>query len=123
MKTVLKIQSQKEFDELLETLDTKIVLKFSSHNCPPCKELNKTIKNYNTENEIKIIEILVDDVPELGKKFDVHATPTCLVIDSQGNEIARKVGYMKLPTFENFLEEKFFKEIVEKIDENHNKNL
>jgi protein disulfide-isomerase len=77
--------------------------------CPPCKNLHKTVLTSEefaafAKENLVLVEI---DFPrskpqseelkaankELGKKFEVKGYPTVIVLDKDGKEVFKKVGY------------------------------
>ncbi|MGH7943133.1 MAG: thioredoxin family protein [Limisphaerales bacterium] len=92
-------------------LDSKLVLMdfTGSDWCPWCMKLDKDIfstaqfASYANNN----LELVRVDFPrntsqsedlrqanaELARRFNVHGYPTCILLDSSGNELGRQVGY------------------------------
>jgi protein disulfide-isomerase len=77
--------------------------------CPPCKNLHKTVLMSDefakfAKDNLVLVEIdfprtkpQPDDVKAanraLAKKFEVKGYPTVVVLDSDGKELSKKVGY------------------------------
>ncbi len=69
------------------------LLKFEASGwCPACKQLSKTL--LETRLEIPLESIEVDEDPGLTGKYNVRGVPTLVLLDADGNEVARKTGSM-----------------------------
>lgn len=68
------------------------IVKFTQTACQPCKVLEMMLNNMGAE----VDESLLLDSPELLKdaedKYGVMSTPTMILFDDNGEEIARSVG-------------------------------
>ena len=78
------------------------VLKFEADWCSPCKMLSKTIDGI-TDLNVAIERIDVDKDPDSAVRFRVRGVPTCVLVNDDGKEIARKVGMMTATDFVNFV--------------------
>jgi protein disulfide-isomerase len=81
--------------------------------CPPCKNLHKTVLTSEefakfASDSLVLVEIdfpkskpQSDEIKaanrELGKKFGIKGYPTVIVLDGEGKEVFRKVGYGGTP--------------------------
>jgi thiol:disulfide interchange protein len=77
--------------------------------CKECKEMNEeAFENpevkYLLENFVLLI-VDVDEVPSLKAQFLVVGMPTVLVVNSNGEEVARAVGYQNAEQLKKILEE------------------
>lgn len=61
----------------------------SQTTCSPCKVL----KNYLKNEEIPYKEVNLTDHPEEIEKYDVSSTPVTILMDSDGEEVARVNGF------------------------------
>lgn len=75
----------------------KNILFFSSSTCGPCR-LAKSLLTENVIEELKlnITNFTAEDDWEMFSKHKVASVPTFVRVDSDGNEIARKVGFKTL---------------------------
>lgn len=87
-----------------------VVTLFLSEACKPClrmKEntlLSETVQEYMTNHFIPLqYESGIDS--EQFMRFDVRATPATVVLDAEGNEIFRSIGYLEPKLFIDKLEE------------------
>lgn len=83
----------------------RLILKFQSASCNPCKQLSKVIKDTYIPPEIEIQEVWVDEEPALAKKHLVRAVPTLILLDEEGKEIKRHTGSLSATALMEFLEQ------------------
>lgn len=69
----------------------KVLVKVSATWCQPCKMLARTIDA--ADLKIPIIEVDIDDSPEIAQQYNVRGVPTLIIVDN-GDEIKRKVGML-----------------------------
>lgn len=95
--------------EKARTEDKYILIDFWAVWCKECKEMDK--KAFQNPDVVKLLthfvllKVDVDDVPELKAHFAVGGMPTILVVNAEGEEIARAVGYQNAEQLKTFLEE------------------
>ena len=84
--------------------------------CPPCKNLHKTVltsedfSKFAKDNLVLVELDFPKSVPqtpelkaantELSKKFGIRGYPTIIMLDADGKELFRKVGYSGTPAKE-----------------------
>ena len=106
-------QSAESFEEIVASAQAEskpIVLEFTGSDwCPPCKMMHKEV--FGTEAfqkfaEENLVFVKVDfpkrkELPaeeaqrneSLAKQFDVRGFPTVVILNSDGKEVAREVGF------------------------------
>jgi len=95
--------------EKARTEDKYILIDFWAVWCKECKEMDK--KAFQNPDVVELLtnfvllKVDVDDVPELKAHFAVGGMPTILVVNAEGEEIARVVGYQNAEQMKRFLEE------------------
>lgn len=77
------------------------VIKFAASWCGPCKMLSNVLEDY--KGDVKIEEIDIDNHQEVAIRYGVRGVPTCILVNDEGGEVARKVGMMNLKEFEQFV--------------------
>lgn len=72
--------------------DKPVLIDFYADWCGPCKVIAGEVKAYaDSQDEVKVAKLNVDDNGELAMLYSVMSIPT-LVLIKDGKEIARKVG-------------------------------
>ncbi|KAM0678215.1 hypothetical protein BDAP_001230 [Binucleata daphniae] len=108
MKNIIEITSPEEYKKAVKQINRKMILKFTSKNCPPCVKLDKTIDCCEYDRDVDILNIKTDVCYEIARSYGITATPTILVINRRGEEKTRKMGYMKTETWKTFLNEEYY---------------
>lgn len=73
----------------------KTVIKFSMEFCQPCKQLKPIFDEVIQEiNDIKVVEIDVEEHPDIASNYKVRGIPTVIVTDDNDNILAMKTGMM-----------------------------
>lgn len=91
----LEVSSLKQLDRLLGS--QKIVfIDFYKDSCPPCEQFKPLYESWVRLFDKQIIFIKINasnpKTDELCKKFNITSLPTLIVLDSQGEEIAKHIG-------------------------------
>lgn len=77
------------------------VIKFAASWCGPCKMLSKVLEDYT--GDVQIEEVDIDADQQMAINFGVRGVPTCVLVNDEGGEVARKVGMMNIKEFEEFV--------------------
>lgn len=77
------------------------VIKFAASWCGPCKMLSKVLEDYT--GDVQIEEVDIDSNQQMAINFGVRGVPTCVLVNDEGGEVARKVGMMNIKEFEEFV--------------------
>lgn len=67
------------------------LLKFEATWCQPCKALAQNMASLNLSG-FEYTAIDVDEQPEMATKHKVRGVPTLIILDDDGNEVARRTG-------------------------------
>lgn len=79
------------------------LVKFGAIWCQPCQQVSKAITSVNFDG-VGFVEISIDDNPEYASDMKVRAVPTLILVDSDGNELSRKVGALSAPQIQQWLD-------------------
>ena len=77
----------------------RVLVKFSASWCSPCKVLASIIDN--NPLSIPVVEVDIDEDPELATKYKVRGVPTLIVVED-GEEVKRKVGLLTATQLNQF---------------------
>ena len=75
-----------------------IFVDFYADWCPYCKQMDEVtytdpqVKEKLNQNYV-LLKVDVDNNPSISSKYQAYSLPTMIIIDSNGNEIKRIIGY------------------------------
>ena len=67
----------------------KKLIKFEKVGCNPCFVL----QNYLDDKGVEVEKIMALDEPELSAQYEIGSLPTLILLDEEGNEIQRSIGF------------------------------
>jgi len=80
-----------------------VLVFFSSNNIPPCKAMkDKVLKEQEVRDAMaafEVVDIDVDQQPEIAGKYKVNQLPVFMVLDAKGSEIDRFGGFLPPQAF------------------------
>lgn len=86
------IKDSAEFNN--ETAKGKVLVDFFATWCGPCKMLTPVLEKIANEHEdLTVLKIDVDEVPDVASKYDIRSIPT-LILFENGQPVDMKLGYM-----------------------------
>ena len=81
-----------------------VLKKFYADWCGPCQMMKPVVEEFKEKHpEVEVIEINIDDEEELADKYEVSTIP-CLVLERDGEEVARESGVVPPKKLEKMLE-------------------
>ena len=91
---VLEVSSLSELKEIVSKNKQLVLVDFYATWCGPCRYLGKFIDGWAQDLQGKAIlcKVNVDVAGEIASRYQVRSMPTVVVINPEGQEIARKVG-------------------------------
>ena len=93
--------SNETFYDLIK--DGLVIVDMFATWCGPCKMLGPVVEELATKHEdIKFVKVDVDECDVIAKNYGVMSVPT-LIKFQDGKEIDKKIGYMNIDDFENWL--------------------
>jgi thiol-disulfide isomerase/thioredoxin len=93
-----------EFSKFGSLGNAATLIQFSTDFCANCPGSKRMMKEIATNTlGVKFIEIDAQNNIGLTKQLNVLSTPTILIVDSQGEELARVSGKPQKKSIENFL--------------------
>ena len=101
---VIEVTKDNFETEVLKS-DIKVLADFNAEWCGPCKMLKPMVEEIAESNEnIKVVSINVDDEDELAEQYEVSSIP-CLVVFDKGKEVKRNVGLISKDDIESLIGE------------------
>ena len=86
------IKDSAEFNN--ETAKGKVLVDFFATWCGPCKMLAPVLEKVASEHEeLNVLKIDVDEVPDVAAKYGIRSIPT-LILFEDGKAVDMKLGYM-----------------------------
>ena len=84
----------------------KTVLKFSANFCIPCQRLKPIFDDVVKDiPDIKVVEIDVEEHPDIASNYKVRGVPCVIVTDENDNVLAMKTGMMTKEQLIQFINE------------------
>lgn len=65
------------------------IIKFEKESCPACT----MVENFLNENNINAEKINPFNDPDKAAKYDIGSVPVTILLDDEGNEIKRSIGF------------------------------
>lgn len=92
------------------TQNKNVLLIFDQDGCYYCDLLKKDVLSNGDvqkqlENGFVVVGVDIAKQPQLASKYKVMGTPTCVFLDSKGNEVQRIEGYVNASEFLNSIKE------------------
>lgn len=80
-----------------------VLMDFYADWCGPCQMMKPVMEEFEKAHpEVEVKRVNIDDEEELAEKYGVSSIP-CLVLERDGEEVAREVGAMPLKKLEKML--------------------
>jgi thioredoxin 2 len=92
------------FHEIAETAHLPVLINLWAPWGLSCQEVGQSLQRLARElsGQVKLVQVNVDDAPEVAERFAVRAVPTLLVL-CNGEVTARHAGTMPLPLLRAWL--------------------
>ncbi|MBO4418758.1 MAG: thioredoxin family protein [Oscillospiraceae bacterium] len=82
----------KENYDTLTAADGITIVDFYTTTCGPCKLFSRVLDDLQAELPfVSVVKVNLTDVPALGERFEIHATPTILFY-KDGQMVERRIG-------------------------------
>lgn len=83
-----------------------VVIKFSGNFCNPCQQLKPIFDDVVKDiPDIKVVEIDVEEHPDIASDYKVRGVPCVIVTDENDNVLAMKTGMMTKEQLIQFINE------------------
>lgn len=84
----------------------KTVIKMGASWCRPCKQLKPIFDDVIKDiSDIKVVEIDVEEHPDIASNYKVRGVPCVIVTDENDNVLAMKTGMMTKEQLIQFINE------------------
>ena len=70
------------------------ILKFQATWCGPCKAMTMVVAGAGEKLKVPVQEIDIEADEAVAIRYGIRGVPTMVLLDSDGNELKRKVGTM-----------------------------
>ena len=90
------------FDEIIKK--DLVLIDFYADWCGPCRMLLPNLEKLESDKNITIKKVNVDNSHDLSKKYGVMSIPT-LILFSKGKELKKNTGYLSYEELEEFIKE------------------
>lgn len=101
---VVEVNKDNFENEVLNS-EKKVLADFNADWCGPCQMLKPIIEELaETNDDIKVVSINIDDEDELSEQYNVSSIP-CLVLFEKGKEVKRNVGLISRDDIESLIGE------------------
>jgi thiol:disulfide interchange protein len=77
-----------------------MITMFKTDTCMSCRTMQSFVKDY----DVDVVNLSDPDNAGYIERYDLHAVPTFIRFDSNGNEIERVIGAMKQQDFAELVE-------------------
>ncbi len=91
---LLHVDNTKTFEENLNK--GRVLVDFYADWCGPCQMLSPLVEDLSKEdNELTIMKVNVDELPELARKYGISSIPSLIYL-VDGEIKNRRIGYIPL---------------------------
>ena len=79
-----------------------VLVDFYADWCGPCQMLAPLLEQLSKDDEVKIVKVNVDEIPDLARQFRIMSIPT-LMLFKDGKSVKKALGYMPLESLREFV--------------------
>ena len=84
----------------------KTIIKLSMTSCIPCQQLKPIFEDVvGSLTDIKVVDIDVEEHPEVARNYQVRGVPSVIVTDENDNILAMKSGMMSKEQLTKLIQE------------------
>ena len=106
MTKIVTVNQLNFYNEVIES-NLPVLVKFGANWCGPCYEQDLVLEKISEEylTLLKVVNVDIDDSPDLCKSFQIGSIPTMIFYKS-GNKIDTNIGFMNFKKLIDFLNSK-----------------
>lgn len=101
----VKVANMHTLREILQTATKPVVIRFIATFCRPCHRMTDELKKYNGQ-AIIMVTVDVTETVDVKEHYGIRTVPYCMVVDSKGGVVRKRIGFMYVDEFVRFVDGK-----------------
>ena len=102
---IQKVNSKQKFDEIIQDSQVPVFVKFTASWCGPCRMMIPVIEKVASEfNNVKFLEVDVDDSDGLSEEYFISSVPTMMIFKN-GEKMDETSGALPYDELKSFIQQ------------------
>lgn len=77
--------TEKTFDTILNSVQGDAVVDFHASWCAPCRMVSPVLQKIESESDLVILKVDIDENPDLARRYGVMSIPTMILFRADGS--------------------------------------